>query len=345
VKTTAARERPARSAWPEPPVDLNRLTAHWRVALGAAHDALAASARCPRTLDDIRIRDSRLKDERAVVAALLDADARVEHVRLVRSLTQPSATRDELGLATDTLACIFDLDGVLTASADIHFAAWADTFDEFLARRLEGASVHFSHYARFSRRKDYVENIHGKPRLDGVRAFLASRGITLPEGTPEDAPGTETVWGLANRKNQAFHHRLEAEGVNAFAGSVRYLQALVDAGLSTVVVSASAHTEWILEKAGMIDLVGYVIDGNTMQTRGLQPMPAPDTLQAACEQLAILPRHAAAFETTAAGVAAARSAAIGLLVGVDRSDDPGDTLGADIVVGDLTDLLHPRLTR
>lgn len=339
-----ARITAVRSAWPEPPVDLNRLTGRWRVALSAAHEALAASARCPTaTLDDVRVRDTLLNQEREAVAALLEADARVERVKLVRRLLLPSATRDELGLTPDTLVCLFDLDGVLAASDDVHFAAWADTLDAFLARRMEQASVHFAQYARLSRREDYFEHLHGRPRLDGVRAFLASRGITLPEGTPADPPGAETVWGLANRKNAAFHRRLDQQGVSAFGGAHRYLQATADAGVTTVVVSPSAHTRAILERSGLADLVGYVVDGNLMRDRGLEAKPAPDTLQAACQQLAILPRHAVAFETTDDGVAAARSAGVGFVVGVRGSDDAGATPGADVVVGDLGDLLGPRV--
>jgi beta-phosphoglucomutase-like phosphatase (HAD superfamily) len=337
----------SQTAWPAPPIDLNRLTGHWRVALGAAHDALSANARMQSSrLEDVRTREALLNQERETVARLLDADARVEHVKLVRSLRLPSATRDQLGLRADTLACLFDLDGVLAPSADLHFAAWADAFDEFLARRMEGASVHFSHYARLSRRSDYAEYLHGKPRLQGARDLLASRGITLPEGSPDDPPGAESVWGLANAKNRALQHRLEAEGVNAFAGSARYLQAVADAGVTAVAVSASENTKAILERAGLADLVSLVVDGNVMRTYGLRPKPAADTLVGACERLGILPRHAAAFETTAAGVTAARSAGVGLVVGVVRSDDPAGTLaGTDVVVGDLADLLHARLTR
>jgi beta-phosphoglucomutase-like phosphatase (HAD superfamily) len=337
-----------RPAWPAPPVTLNTISAGWRVALAAAQDALAANARCPTpTLasDDLRVRGLRLTHEREEVASLLDADARMEHVRLVRRLGPPSATKRELGLTPAIDACIFDLDGVLTASSELHFAAWAVTFDEFLARRLERGSVHFSHYARFSRRTDYVELIEGKPRLDGVRAFLASRGITLPEGSPGDPPGAETVHGLANRKNAALQRLLEHAGVSAFAGSHRYLAAAGDAGLASIVVSASANTGAILEHGGLADLVDFSVDGTTMRAQGLQPKPAPDTLQLACALLGVLPAHAAAFETTPTGVEAARAAGMGLVVGVRRASDLPADLAADVVVHDLSDLLDPRLTR
>ena len=341
---------PARTAWPETPVTLDALSAGWRIALAAAQDALHASAECPApTLepDDLRVRTNRLVHEREAVAALLDADARMEHVRLVRALTLPTASKDELGLPAAVDACLFSLDGVLTTSADIHFAAWATAFDEFLNRRLERGSIHFSHYARFSRRSDYDEHIQGQPRLDGVRAFLVSRGITLPEGDPADPPGAETVHGLANRKNQALLRLLEHEGVRAFAGAHRYLQAATDAGLASVVISASANTGAILDRAGLADLVDLRIDGNTMRAEGLRAKPAPDTLVAACDQLHLRPEHVAAFETTAEGVRAARSAGVALVVGVDRSGD-GDGLDSarpDVLVGDLAELLAPKLRR
>ena len=338
----------ARRAWPEPPVTVDSLSTGWRAALGAARNALLASAECPLpTLEpiDLRERTTRLTREREQVATLLEADARMEHVKLLRPLTLPTASKRDLGLPATIDACLFDLDGVLTASADIHFAAWAETLDGFLARRFEPAGVHFSHYARLSRRADYDEHIHGKPRLDGVRAFLASRGITLPEGLPGDPPSAETVYGLANRKNEALLRRLSREGVGAFAGSHGYLQAAADAGLTCVVVSASANTGAILDRAGLSDLVDMCVDGNTMRMLGLAAKPAPDTILAACDQLHVKPSHTAAFETTRAGVAAARAAGVGIVVGVERSEGAGEKLTADILVPDLSRLLNARLLR
>lgn len=338
----------ARRAWPEPPVTVDSLSAGWRVALAAARDALLASDRCPTPAlgpGDLRERTNRLTHEREEVAALLEADARMARVRLVRPLALPTLSKRELGLPPTVDACVFDLDGVLTPSTDIHFAAWAETLDAFLARRFERAGVHFSHYARLSRRADYEEHIHGKPRLDGVRAFLASRGITLPEGGPDDPPGAETVHGLANRKNEALLRRLDREGVGAFAGSHRYLQAAADAGLVCVVVSASANTASILEHARLADLVDARVDGNTMRALALAAKPAPDTILVACDQLHVLPENAAAFETTPAGVRAARAAGVGVVVGVERSEGATEALDADVVVSDLGELLHPGLLR
>lgn len=327
----------ARTAWPEPPVTLNALSASWRLALAAAHDALTAvDGSLPA--DELHARNQRLNKERDRVERLLEADALVEHTHIVRHLTLPTTGRANLGLPETIDACIFDLDGVLAPSADLHFAAWADVLDRFLVHRMERASVHFSHYARFSRRNDYAENMHGKPRLDGIRAFLGSRGITLPEGRPNDPPDAETVHGLANAKNVALRARLAHEGIAAFTGSTRYLEAVSAAGLASIVVSASANTSFFLQQADLFDLVDVVVDGQTMRADGLQPKPAPDVLVAACQRLNVSPAHAAAFETTAAGVAAARAARMGLVVGVSRgeSDEP---FGADRVVGDLGDLL------
>lgn len=332
-----------RAAWPSAPVTLNTIAAGWRVALAAAHEALAAGSDWLPP-EDLHRRSTELMHERERVAALLDADARMEHVHLVRRLSLPSATKQDLGLPPTIDACIFDLDGVLTPSDELHFMAWAMTFDSFLLRRMEHASEHFSHYARFSRRSDYMELIHGKPRLDGVRAFLASRGIVLPEGTPDDPPTAETVWGLANEKNLALRGLLEHEGVNAFAGAHRFLEAADDAGLASIVVSASANTAAILEHAGLADLVDFRVDGQTMRAQGLHPKPAPDTLVAACGLLGEPPGHVAAFETTESGVAAARAAGMGLVVGVDRSDE-SHRLAADVLVHDLGDLLRPRSAR
>jgi beta-phosphoglucomutase-like phosphatase (HAD superfamily) len=331
-------------AWPAPPVTLNAIAAGWRVALAAAHDALAANT---KTLEpeDVRVRTSELAHERERVAALLEADAREGHVQLVRRLSLPTATRHELGLPDPVDACVCDLDGVLAPSDDLHFAAWALTFDGFLSRRLERGSEHFSHYTRFSRRTDYAENVHGKPRLDGVRAFLASRGLTLPEGTPQDPPEAETVWGLANRKNAVLQKLLAHQGVSPFAGSIRYLEAAAAAGLATVVVSASANTQTILERAGLADLVDLRVDAASMRAYDLLPQPAPDTLLLACDLIGVAPEHAAAFVTTPAGVAAARSAGLGFVVGVDRSDNGGGPAAADTVVDDLGRLLSTRLAR
>jgi len=325
------------------------LSAEWRVALAAARGALLANERCPTpTLDeaDLHARHQRLIRERDEIDALLQADARTQHVRLVRRLALPTATKHDVGLPADVSACLFDLDGVLTTSADVQFAAWAEVFDAFLARRLEDRSVHFSHYGRFSRREDYEEYVAGRPRIDGVRAFLASRGITLPEGRPDDPPDAGTVHGLANRKSLVLRRRLRHEGVAAFDGSRRYLEAAAAAGLATAVTSASAHTGTMLERAGLADLVDLQLDGPRMSELGLRSKPAPDVVLATCELLGIPADRTAVFETSLAGLDAAQAAGARLVVQVVRDEqDVRGASSADIAVRDLTELLQPRLLR
>ncbi len=320
--------------------DLDALTEDWRLALAAAEDALQAET---GRLDEaeLRRRAARLTEERREVAGVLDAIARDTHVRLRRSLSAPRATRRMLGLPPEAAACLFDLDGVLTASAALHAAAWAETFDELLGRRETGGHAELVHSARpFDPNGDYLAHLHGRPRLDGVRAFLASRGIRLPEGAAADPPGAETVHGLANRKNEALRRLLAREGVAAYAGSRTFLEAVREAGLRSVVVSASANTEEILERAGLASLVDARVDGAAMRAARLRAKPAPDTLLAACRLVGVAPDQAVAVETTSAGVAAAAAAGIRHVVGVHRAEA---LPGAERVVGDLADLLDAAL--
>jgi HAD superfamily hydrolase (TIGR01509 family) len=241
-------------------------------------------------------------------------------------------------------ACVFNLDGVLIGSAAVHAAAWMETFDEFILTRAERARGHFAP-APFNPRTDYPAHIHGRPRLEGVRAFLASRGISLPEGRADDAPGTETVHGLANRKKVALLRRLDEHGLSAFEGARSYLELAREGGVRCAVLSASANTGTILERAGLATLVDGCVDGNTIAAEHLRPRPAPDMLLAACRQLAVEPRNAAAFETSAAGVAAARSAGFELVVGVDRGGRWKELLdrGANMVISGLDEILDRTL--
>ena len=226
--------------------------------------------------------------ERDTAAHLLDLVAREDHIHL-HHLTSRRITKQMIGLPARMLACVFDLDGVLTVSAPIHAAAWADTFDEFLARRLEQTGERFGAFRPFNPATDYYEHIHGKPRVGGVHAFLASRGIRLPEGCSDDPPGVETVQGLASRKNEALIRRLDREGVRAYAGTRLYLEAAREAGLRLAVVSASANTGAILARAGLDDLIADRVDGNTIRDEHLRSKPAPDTLLAACGRLGVPP--------------------------------------------------------
>jgi beta-phosphoglucomutase-like phosphatase (HAD superfamily) len=243
-----------------------------------------------------------------------------------------------LGMPADALACIFDPDGVLTTSDEIHAAAWTQVFDVFLVGHAER---HHQPFIPFDPTHDYPELVAGRPRRDGIRAFLASRGISLPEGRPADGPGAETVNGLANRKNQVLQRHLSREGVAAFEGSHSYLEAARMARLRRVVVSASANTGIILERAGLGPLVGARVDGHTIAVERLRVKPAPDTLFAACRLVRVEPSRAVAFETSPAGVAAARAAGFAFVVGVARSGE-ADVLrasDADVVITDLGELL------
>jgi beta-phosphoglucomutase-like phosphatase (HAD superfamily) len=232
---------------------------------------------------------------------------------------------------------------VLVGSAGLHREAWARTLNELLAAHSETTYGRLS--VPFDPRTDYPEHIEGRPRLEGVRTFLASRGIRLPEGQPDDPPGAETVHGLANRKHEWLGLLLDQRGVGAFDGVRHYLELAHDANLSCAVVSASAHTDEMLQRSELDELVDASIDAETIAAEHLRNRPAPDRLLAACRTLGVEPQRAAAFETSAAGVAAARAAGFAWVVAVDPAGDP-DKLrqlrlaGADIAVRGLADLLE-----
>jgi beta-phosphoglucomutase family hydrolase len=244
-----------------------------------------------------------------------------------------------LGLPAGIRACLFDLDGVLTQTARVHAAAWKQMFDEFLrerSKRTGEPSVPFDPV------RDYDEYVDGKPRYDGVRSFLASRGIELPEGEPSDPPAAETVHGLGNRKNELVLALIERDGVQAYDGSVRYVQAVRDAGLRRAVVSSSANTCQVLVAADIADLFEEVVDGIVAEREHLKGKPAPDTFLAAARALDVAAANAAVFEDALAGVAAGRAGRFGFVVGVDRAGQ-ADALrehGADVVVSDLAELLE-----
>jgi beta-phosphoglucomutase family hydrolase len=243
-----------------------------------------------------------------------------------------------LGLPDPIRACLFDLDGVLTQTASVHAAAWKQMFDAFLRERAERTGEAF---VPFDSVRDYDEYVDGKPRYDGVRSFLASRGIQLPEGDPNDPPGTETVAGLGNRKNEIVLALIRSQGVKPYEGSVRYVRAVRDAGLRRAVVSASANCKDVLVAAGIEDLFEVRIDGIVAEREHLKGKPAPDTFLAAAHVLGVEPAQAAVFEDALAGVEAGRAGQFGFVVGVDRSGQ-AEALrehGADIVVSDLAELL------
>lgn len=241
----------------------------------------------------------------------------------------------KLGLPDGVRACLFDLDGVLTKTAVVHDAAWKETFDAFLRER-EGPG-----FRPFDPVADYDAYVDGLPRADGVRTFLASRGIELPEGTPDAPPDRRTVHGLGNRKNELLLEKIHQEGVEAYDGSVRYLDAVRAAGLRTAVVSSSANCRDVLVAVGIADRFDARIDGIVARERKLPGKPRPDTFLAAAHELGVAPGEAAVFEDALAGMEAGRAGGFGHVVGVDRTGQAGALRahGADVVVKDLWDLV------
>ncbi|GAA1634856.1 beta-phosphoglucomutase family hydrolase [Kribbella alba] len=244
-----------------------------------------------------------------------------------------------LGLPPQIRVCLFDLDGVLTDTAAVHAAAWKEMFDEFLRAYAE---QHGQPFVPFDARAEYDAYVDGKPRADGVRDFLASRGIVLPEGSPDDPPTAWTVNGLGNRKNKAVLRRIRTDGVRVFEGSRRYLEAAKRAGLRRAVVSSSANTREVLEVTGLAEYVEERVDGLTIKAEQLRGKPAPDTFLAAAKRFGAAPTECAVFEDALAGVEAGRAGGFGFVVGVDRVGQAEQLRahGADIVVKDLADLLE-----
>ncbi len=330
---------------PSPPRTLDELAAHWRLALFAAQDALSAARVAGHSAGlsaaELAASERHIVEERARTERLLEALAREERLALHERLTTPRATTRTLGLPEAVRACLFDLDGVLTGSAEAHAAAWRESINDLLSRRFERTGERFGPYRPFSARRDYFRYLHGKPRLVGAHAFLASRGIVLPEGQPDDPVHAETVYGLANRKNEAFRYRLEHEGILAFTGSLLYLDAAREAGMKTAVLSASANTAAILQNSGLAPLIDRIVDGEIVHKLSLESKPAPDTILVACELLGVTPLEAAAFETTIDGLNASHTANVAVAIAVDRAGRERSLRahGAQIVVSDLGELL------
>jgi beta-phosphoglucomutase family hydrolase len=243
-----------------------------------------------------------------------------------------------LGLPDGVDACLFDLDGVLTQTAKVHAAAWKQMFDDYLRERAARSGQEL---VRFDPVADYDEYVDGKPRSEGVRSFLSSRGIELPQGSRGDPPGAETIDGLGNRKNEIVLAMIREDGVEPYGGSVRYVRAAREAGLRRAVVSSSTNCKDVLEAAGIEDLFEERIDGVVAERDHLKGKPAPDTFLAGAGALGVGSGQAAVFEDALAGVEAGRSGDFGFVVGVDRVGQ-GDALrvhGADTVVRDLAELL------
>jgi beta-phosphoglucomutase family hydrolase len=244
-----------------------------------------------------------------------------------------------LGLPNGVRACLFDLDGVLTQTATVHAEAWKQMFDGYLRQRAARIDEEFVPFDAVS---DYAEYVDGKPRYDGVRSFLASRGIELPEGEVDDPPGAETVRGLGNRKNEVVLRLIHERGVEAYPGSVRYLEAARDAGLRLAVVSSSTNCHDVLVAAGIEGFFEARIDGVVAEREQLKGKPAPDTFLAAGRELGVEPGEAAVFEDALAGVAAGRAGGFACVVGVDRVGHADELRehGATVVVRELAELLE-----
>lgn len=239
----------------------------------------------------------------------------------------------QLGLPDDIQACLFDLDGVVTRTAVVHAAAWKETFDAFLRER-DGAGF------RPFTDSDYDQYVDGRPRADGVRSFLASRGVELPEGSPDDSPDAQTVNGVGNRKNELLLEKIRTDGVEPYEGTLRYIDAVRGAGLATAIVSSSANTRDVLRSIDAERLFDVRIDGVVARERKLPGKPHPDTFLAAARDLGVEPSRAAVFEDALAGMDAGRSGHFGYVVGVDRvgQTDALYAHGADRVVKDLAEL-------
>jgi len=233
---------------------------------------------------------------------------------------------------TDYDAALFDLDGVITPTAEVHQRAWSTMFNAFLESRGLAQDYTLDDYHRY---------VDGKPRYDGVRSFLASRNIDLPDGDPSNDPSAETVSGLGNRKNDDFERILAAEGVEPYPGSVALVEALIERGIKMAIVSSSRNAPKVLEAAGMLQHFPVIVDGAVAATRHLAGKPAPDTFLDATVQLDVPRERAVVFEDALSGVQAGRAGRFGLVIGVNRGAgvDALTEHGADVVVADLQELL------
>lgn len=235
-------------------------------------------------------------------------------------------------------AVLFDMDGVLTMTMTIHAACWKKMFDDYLEQR---ATDHSEEFRPFDVATDYKKYVDGKLRYDGVQAFLASRGIELPYGSPMDDPREETVCGLGNRKDRMVNQLISSEGVDILEGAIEVVHAVRAAGIRTAVVSASKNCAKILDTAGIGALFDCVVDGHVAANQGLAGKPAPDTFLAAARELGVEPARAVVIEDAISGVAAGKAGGFALVVGIDHHGDKEALRenGADIVVESLLELL------
>jgi HAD superfamily hydrolase (TIGR01509 family) len=343
VTSPRAVPRATLRAVPAPRPD--ELVADWLSAFAAAESAITSGTDYLGS-GEASTRARQLRVERNRVAASLGELAHGHRgaTLLVHCLGRPSIDIRLLGLPAGVRACIFDVEGALTTSAAIHRDAWCAALDPFLFAWSERLGREF---VPFDPSHDYEEQFVGRPRLMGLHGFLASRGISLREGEPSDLPGTESVYGLANLKQKVLRLDIERKGVDAFSGSRAYLELAGIVGARRAVVSASANTPLVLQRAGIADLIDENVDGTVVEAESLRPKPAPDMVLGACARLGVDPGQAAAFETRPAGFAAARTAGVRAVVAVARDENSAAFSAGDVdlVVSDLGELLEGAAVR
>ena len=322
-------------------VDLDELTVRWQWALDAGGRALEAAARELGPALRPRHRNA-LRHDRAEAAGLLARVAAGEQTGLHPWLAQVQVSTHHLGLPPGTAACLFDLDGVLTDSNVLHALAWAHVLDDILMRTEQETGRHF---VPFDTAEDYRLHLDGRPRLEGIHSFLASRGLRLPEGRPDDPAEAWTAHGVATHKGEALERLLHHRGVSGLPGARAYLLAAAFAHLRRGVVSASTTTLPMLELAQLATLVETRVDAEAIAAEGLRSRPAPDLLLAACDRLEVAPERTVTFTYSAAGIAAARVAGL-TAIGVATGDQAAllEGLGATRVVPSLAELLDARLS-
>jgi HAD superfamily hydrolase (TIGR01509 family) len=324
-----------------PPLELDTASSHWQLALDRAQRALSAAAGL-LPAPELERRQRELARERQETAKVLRLLAGVTGVRPMPWLSSVPMTTEMLGLPATTRACLFDLDGVLTDSAVLHAWAWAEVFDEFLQRLSDKTGRHF---IPFDPETDYRAYIDGRTRLEGIHAFLDSRGIRLPEGRVEDTSRADTAGGLAKRKGEVLSRGLRQQGVTALIGARRYLEAAAHAGLDRAVVSASTSTLPMLKLAGLATLIEIRVDAGDIRAEGLRSRPAPDLLLVACRRLRVRPEEAVTFTHSAAGVAAGHAAGLAVIgVGDEAQREVLHGFGAERVVSSLSVLLDLQLS-
>ncbi|UWZ78510.1 trehalose-phosphatase [Geoalkalibacter halelectricus] len=246
-------------------------------------------------------------------------------------------TTPNLTLSKDKFdAVIFDMDGVITRTAHVHAAAWKKMFDTFLEDYAARTGTAFK---PFDTATDYTRYVDGKPRLDGVRDFLRSRGIELPEGSPADEPQEESIYALGERKNALFNEQLEKKGAKRYDSTVDLINRLKKVGIKAAIISASRNARAVLKSAGVTDLFDARVDGLDAQELGIAGKPAPDVFLAAAEKLGVEPQRAVVVEDAQSGVEAGRAGGFGLVIGVDRADQAEELARfADVVVSDLAEV-------